>query len=282
MYRTNVYRFFGALTCALLPFSCQQTGKTEKETGDTTRNETVENTVKTVRRHVKYSGAFYQITNIGSPDIVLTQGPYNIEAEGPEDLIENLNIGIDQYVLTVSMKDEEKIDLTQYKTSGRKLTLYVSCPTVKAIAMCGTGSLRTTGTIQADNLQLGILGAGSIEADTINAVSLSLDVTGDGNTTIRQVTAKNTAQFLLSGQGQTTCDVNAGEEVSVNCNSKCQIDLTGNARQLYMYMSGNANCNINLNADRLTVDATDGNIYLKGKYKNKQINKRGNAKVFQS
>lgn len=282
MCRTNVYRFFGVLMCALLFLSCQQTNKTERGRYDTVEKGNKEGAVKTVRRHVKYSGAFYQITNIGSLDIVFTQGPYNIEVEGPENLIDDLSVAIDQYVLTVNMKDEEKIDLTQYKTTNRKLTLYVSCPVIKTIAMCGTGGLHTVGTIQSDNLQLGILGTGSIEADTISAENLSLDVTGDGNANISHVTTKNTAKFLLSGHGHTTCNINAKEGVSVDCNSKCQIDLSGNTKQLYIFTSGNATCNINFNADQLTVDATNGNIYIKGNYKTKKLNKRGKANIFQS
>ena len=285
MYRTNVYRFFVVLTCALLSVGCRQTGKAEKETGGSADRETAgktENTVKTVRRHVRYSGAFYQITNIGSLDIVFTQGPYNIEAEGPENLIDDLSVAVDQYVLTVSMKDEEKIDLTQYKSSSGKLTLYVSSPTVKAIAVCGTGGLHVRGTLQTDDLQLGILGEGSIEADSIIAGNLSVVVTGDGNTSIRQVTAKTTAKFLLSGHGSTTCNIDAGEGVSVDCNSKCRVDMNGNTGQLYVFSSGGADCSVNFNADRLTVDATDGTIFVKGRYKTKSLNKRGNSRIFQS
>lgn len=208
MYRTNVYSFLGALTCALLLLSCQQTNKTERGTDNTTKKEETKDVIKTIRQPVKYSGAFYQITNMGSLDIVFTQGPYNIEVEGPEDEIDKLNIGIDQYVLTVNMKNEEKIDLTQYKTTNHKVTLYVSCPIIKTIALCGTGNFHAVGTIQSDGLQLGIIGTGSIDADTINAERLSLDVTGSGNTNLRQVNTKSTTELLLSGEGHTVCNIN--------------------------------------------------------------------------
>ena len=282
MFRTILYNAFEVLTCTLLLVSCQQTtDKTGKQTNGEVKTEDTKKASKTIRQHVKYSGTFYQITNIGSPDIVFTQGPYNIEAEGSEELVNKLSVGVDQNVLTVNMKNEEKIDLTQYKTMNDRLTLYISCPTIKTIAMCGTGGFHAVGTIESDNLQLGILGTGSIEADTINAGDLSFDITGDGDAQLGQATVENNALFTLSGQGHIACSINAGQDVTIDCNSKCQIDFDGKAKQLNLNITDQANCNVDFDADQLLVEAIDGNIFVRGNYKKKIIRNSGNAKVFQ-
>ena len=147
--------------------------------------------------------------------------------------------------------------------------------------MCGTGGFHAVGTIESDNLQLGILGTGSIKADTISTGDLSLDITGDGDAQLGQATVENNAIFTLSGQGHTACSIDAGQDVTVDCNSKCQIDLNGKAKQLNLHITDQANCNVDFDADQLLVEAIDGNIFAKGNYKKKIIHNSGKAKVFQ-
>ncbi len=277
MRTTMQYKYLLAITCAFMLVGCQQSGKSDKVQGNAPV-QAGDKTVNKVRKHVNFSGTFYQITNLGTPDIIYTQGPYNFEVEGAEDLVDELALSIDYNVMTVSLKDEEKIDMNRFNSNKGKLTLYISCPTLKAIATCGTGGIHIKGKLEGDEFQVGCLGTGSIEIDTLNMTNMRYDSMGDGNLSFHFIESES-ANFILSGKGKLEGSIAASGPVILDSNSASHVSLRGKAGRLSLIISGNTECDLNMDADTLDVTAQSGVINITGKFKTKRIDKGLKANV---
>ena len=114
-------RIFFAVFSIVMLVSCNQSGQ-QNTPAKNDANQSENREVEKVRRPISFSGTFYQITNIGSPDIVFTEGDYSIEAEGPSSMVNAVNIDVDCNVLTVSMNNEERITEIAQMLSGSNIT----------------------------------------------------------------------------------------------------------------------------------------------------------------
>lgn len=277
MHTTIQYHLFLAITCAFLLIGCRHSGKS----GSTNENVQVQvgdTIINKVRKPVNFSGTFYQITNLGTTNIIFKQGPYNLEVEGPEGSVDDLAFSIDYNVLTVSMKNEEKIDMNQFNNNKDKLTVYISCPKLQAIAACGTGDIRVEGSLKGDEFHAGCLGTGSIKADTLNVTNLRYDSSGEGNFSFDAINAES-AFFVLSSEGALDGNTTAKGPVIIDSNDNSHISLSGKARKLSLIISGDTKCDLGISADSLDIMAQSGEINLTGQFKTKHIDKTQKAKV---
>ena len=260
--------------------SCNPTGEKTNQLKDKEIQDTT--TVKTniVRKIVNYAGPFYQITNIGSPDIIFQEGDYSIEVEGPENQIDAFNIDIDSYVLTVGLYKEENIDLHQFNRKSPHLKVYVSCPNLKAIATCSTGGFKSVGTIHTDKLIVGCIGSGTIEMDTVITTGFfRYESTGDGDATFHHIQSKGTSMLLLSGNGETKSYFDETTKLTVDANGAGLTTIEGKAQEAELTVLGNCLLKANLDASNLVVSAYKGKVELQGKFGNKKIHQDKNAQI---
>lgn len=270
---------FLTLLSGLLLISCQQTNKNQEQKQKNSLTETIKQSEPVVRKSIPFSGEFYQITNIGSPNIIFTEGDYSIEAEGSESMIKELSTDIDCNVLTVNLNNEEKVELNKFKDIKSNITLYISCPKLQIVAMCNTGSFHSIGTIHTSSMQVGCLGTGGIEMDSIITDIFKYEASGNGNAKFNYIKATGETTFLLSGLGKTSCHLDVTDNLFFDCRNNCKAYINGNVNIANISVNDNSKCHININADKLNVSVINSEVNIKGKIKNKNIQKGHGAKV---
>ena len=272
-------RIFFAVFSIVMLVSCNQSGQ-QNTPAKNDANQSENREVEKVRRPISFSGTFYQITNIGSPDIVFTEGDYSIEAEGPSSMVNAVNIDVDCNVLTVSMNNEERIGTNQFANGPSSVTLYISCPSLQILATCGTGGFRSVGTIHNSDMHVGCLGTGTIELDTVVTTgTFKYESSGDGDALFHHIRADQDCNLLVSGRGNTTADVDIAERLLVENDNSGTVSVSGKAHKAEINILETSDCNADLNADQLDLTALRGNITLKGKYAKKNINQSKKAQV---
>lgn len=272
-------KVFLTIIGVLLLVSCNPSGTNrgpEKERG---ANEPAP-LAKKVRKPLSFSGTFYQITNVGSPNIIFTEGDYSIEAEAPENLFNAINVNVDSNVLTVSVDNEDRLGIDTFGNSRSPITLYISCPSLQLLAICGTGSFQSIGTIHNDNMHVGCLGTGSIDLDTVmTAGSFKYESSDDGNAIFRHIQSAQECNLLVSGTGSTTADVDVADRLLVQNDYTGNVSVSGKAKVAEVTLLEESNCVVAFDADRLNLTALRGNVVLKGKYKQKDVHQGKNAKI---
>jgi len=271
-------KVFLTIIGALLLVSCNQSGSNS----NASKNE--ESTPPSmpapkVRKPLNFSGTFYQITSLGTPDIIFTEGDYSIEAEGPENVLNVIKVNVDSNVLTVSIENEESLGLDRFNGSS-PVTLYVSCPSLQLLATCGTGNFKSIGTIHNEEMHIGCLGTGTIELDTVVTTgTFKYESSGDGNAVFAHVRTAQDCRLMLSGAGNITADVDVAGQLLIQNEYTGNVSVSGKAKTADVTLLEDCNCVAAFDADQLNLSAIRGNVVLKGKYAHKDVHQGKNAKV---
>jgi len=272
-------RVFLAIIGILMLASCNQSGPTSQSAKDETKPTEVREPER-IRKHITFSGTFYQITHLGSLDIVFTEGDYSIEAEGAENMLNSLHIDIDSNVLTVSIENEESLGINSFVNSSSPVTLYISCPSLQTLAVCSTGSFKSVGPIHTTDMELGILDTGCIELDTVFTTgSFNYESSGSGNAIFHHIRTQHDCSLMPSGGGDITADVDVADKLLIQNENTGNILVSGKAHQAELVILEESNCVAQFDADQLKLTALMGNVTLKGKYSHKEIHQGKNAKV---
>ena len=80
-----------------------------------------------IKKRISIPFDFSYITNLGSVDIIYTQGNYSIEVEGDSATIDYLNAEFDSNILTVNLQTDNNTDINLYGNSNN-IKMYVSAP----------------------------------------------------------------------------------------------------------------------------------------------------------
>ena len=82
-----------------------------------------------IKKRISIPFDFSYITNLGSVDIIYTQGNYSIEVEGDSATIDYLNAEFDSNILTVNLQTDNNTDINLYGNSNN-IKMYVSYLTI--------------------------------------------------------------------------------------------------------------------------------------------------------
>lgn len=184
-------QLFYLLFCTAVLLSC--TGKNGKTTGDVPQK-SVDSVIQCA---VPVSGEFYQITNTCCANIVFTPGPCSINYKGPERLFSSLKINNDNGVLYISMG--ETSDLSNGKAD---ISLQISCPSLRSLAVCGSGSFSASGCITAQDMNFGNLGTGNIHIDSISCDNMKYELRTAALADIGYIDCRNELSIISLAGGQ--------------------------------------------------------------------------------
>ena len=160
-------------------------------------------------------------------NIIYTQSSkVSIQAEGDKELIDNLRVNEKNGVLKVT--HVLKINIKNKK----KLTLYISSPTIVSIDSDGVGNWVMKGKVKADNLKIEFDGIGNFEALDLESNKIKVDYEGVGNLSLG-----GSANFLViesEGVGSVNAEnmraknaiIKSSGVGSVKCYASESIDLT--------------------------------------------------------
>ena len=250
----------------------ENTGKTEKVSTSTPTSGIIreERTVP--------SDGFYQVTLVGSPDVVFTQGPYSIVVEGHPDIISSVVTEIDSKSLQINIEGEHFIERQSFNNASG-VTVYVSCPEIKYIAVCGSGKFKTEGTISGDDMQFGIMGSGGLDIEKIQCKNFDLQASGNGETDIDEIIAEN-ANITSVGGGDTDCSLNVSGNVSIENGGNGETDIKCTSKKLEIYTNSTGDFDLDINCDNFKLTAAGtGKIEMKGMATTKQIHNSLNCKI---
>lgn len=200
----------------------------EQSGDDDTSQEKVKNE-KIVRRQLGTLKDFTHLTNLGSVNIIYTQGDYNMEVEGDSVLLQYLTTSFDSNLLTVSMRTDGNRDINLYGNASN-VTMYLSCPNLKCVSICGNGGFESIGKWSGDDIEVGILSTGTMRLDSIECNTFSMQSTSVSNISITNLKA-NEATVMTRANATIDMDVDA-EELTVLNDGKPTMTLTGRAVNL--------------------------------------------------
>ncbi len=220
---------------------------------------------------------FIQITNIGSVNIVYTQGDYKIEATGDSALIEMVTLTFDSGVLTVGMNGEQLSEIPTPTLNS--VTLNISSPELKYLSICSNGGFRSTGTIETPNFIAGNLGSGEMILDSIICEQFKYENNHGGSTTINYVDCNN-AIYSAFGTSNNNITLNASERVDILSRANSTVDAYVKAEDIIITSNNESKGTYTLQGKSLKVITTDfAENTLNGTIKTKNIKNSIGSKI---
>ena len=212
----------------LLLGACRRTGtENEAKTNNQSTEKTETRVQNIIKKRLSTHFDFSHITNLGSVDIIFTQGDYAIEVEGDSATLNYLITDFDSNVLTVSLQTDNNTDINKYGNKNN-IKMYISAPTLKCVSVCGNGSFESRGTWRADNIQLGVLSSGNMKIEDVECTTFDLQSSDVGDISISNLHADDATLYALSSAN---IDVNMDVKNLIVINEgKQKMKLTGKAQ----------------------------------------------------
>ena len=224
------YQIITALTAMSMLAACNNSAK--KQTGVAEQEEASQRRRKSeniVRQKLGTLKEFTHITNIGSVNIVYTQGEYSMEVEGDSTMLQYITTSFDSNLLTVSMRTDGNRDFNLYGNTSN-VTMYLSCPDLQCVSICGNGGFESKGKWSGDNIEVGVLDTGELHLDSIECNTFSLQSTSVSLINIANLKANEAAILTRTSA---TIDINVdAEDFTVLNDGKPKITLTGKVTNL--------------------------------------------------
>ena len=196
---------------------CKQTNRNGNESGNQDDN-FVEQTIKIVNKEMPFVGQFYQITNTCCANIVFIPGPSQIIYSGPQHFFSLMKIQNDNGVLYIRMDDEKLVNKTD-----NGITLHISSPSLRTIAVCGSGDFTAQGNIKTEDMNVGNLGSGGIHLDSVSCKCLHYELHANAVADIKYIDCEEELSIVsvygghFYAEGKTTSlliDAEGGGSVS--------------------------------------------------------------------
>lgn len=151
----------------------------------------------------------------GSMKVVLRQGsPQKVEVEGAGEDLAHLETVVSNGRLRINTKKQSGMSWYNYKGS---VTVYVTTPTITALAVSGSGTIKADDAIKTGKLDLGVSGSGSIILSSVTADKISSALSGSG--TIQAAGMAPVQEISVSGSG--------GVQASKLQSKTCSISISG-------------------------------------------------------
>lgn len=119
---------------------------------------------------------------------------YKVEVRAQDEVLRALETSENNGKLVIKYETGEKV----WKHDG--ITVTVSSPELRSLRVSGSGDIRTTGNIQAGDMELDISGSGDITIDQLSAGDIDATVSGSGDIKLLQGSADEES-LRISGSG---------------------------------------------------------------------------------
>ena len=222
-----------------------------------------------VRRSQVCEQPFYQITHIGTFDVFYTEGDYSLEYEGDSTLFPSIVSEFDSGTLTLSRRGENNTDVHQFN-SRSTLKVYVSCPELRLLAACNSGSFRGLGTIHTSDMQVGVMGAGNVTLDSVVCQSLMVQNNDAGNVTIASCRA-GSIDLMSKMSGNISGSYEVEGVAGLTFTGTATNNIFCKAQEVNLLSTGSGTANIEVDCEKMNVQAVgSGTLNLEGKAKEKK------------
>ena len=217
------YKLLIPVAMLLMLGACRNASSNQQEK---TKEVTAAKKQNVIKKHISIPRDFSYLTNLGSVDIIYTQGNYSIDVEGDSALLEYLETTFDSNLLTVSIRMDSNTDINFYG-NPKSVKMYLSCPDLKCVSICGNGSFVSEATWRAEDLQLGVLGTGDMKLGRIECTTFSIQSSDVGAITVSDLQAEDATIYSCSS-AEIEANVNV-ENLTILNDGTQKMKLTGKA-----------------------------------------------------
>ena len=193
-----------------------------------TKQEKNERKQNIMKMPLKMSGDFNQITSLGGIDIIYSQGDYNCTIEGDSVVLSQVKADVESGILTLYVHTDNNPDINYYGTT-QNLKAYICAPYLKCVALCAAGNFSSIGKWTTESLELGVIGTGSFNLDSVECNTFKYEATGEGNATFKHIDSKESIMFTCMSKSDVNADINTDQIIAATQSGK--ITLTGTAKQ---------------------------------------------------
>lgn len=256
---------FTLLFCiSIILISCTKT----KKTSNPTPRPHMDN--KTIKQNIAITDSFYQITNISSAMIDFNIGPLCVIAEGDSSTLSHLSYEFDGGILTISTPIDRNNDYKTYPILSDAV-VHVSCPNLKAVAICSGGGFRSKGLLKTESIQFGGLVGGSIDVDSIECDMFRYDGSGSTTSNFKYVKC-NDCTVCSTGSSSISLCVNSKNASYFDISGSTTIKSTISSPIIKSIIETQGSVSYDIETETLSLRALKGTINLCGHATTPEIN----------
>lgn len=186
-----------------------------------TFTENVQGNGKMIKKELTGLRDFDGVANGIAADIVVTKGDnFKVEYEGDEKLLENLIVEVKNGSLNLRNKKEFGWN---YSKNG-KTVFYVTMPSLKKVALGGSGDFRSNGDFKEDKIEIALGGSGDVKLSGF-ARKQDIAIGGSGDVDLSNMTGES-AEVAIGGSGNVR--VNVSEKLNVAIAGSGDVKYKGN------------------------------------------------------
>ena len=253
------------LITLILLLSC---GKTDTKNIKTETPKTHSENPK-IRQTIAVTDSFFQITNISGAMIDFKKGPLAVIAEGDSSTLSHLSYEFDSGILTISSPIDKSNDIKTYPTQTDAV-VHVSCPSLKAVAICSGGGFRNNGVLKTESIQFGGMVGGSINVDSIVCDLFRYDNSGSTTSNFNNINCKECI-VCSTGNGTISMNINSSVTAYFDISGSTTIKSTICSPEIKSIVDNNATVSYDIETKMLYFRALQGTISLNGHAEEKQI-----------
>ena len=228
----RTYTTLIACAAIILFAACRQTpSEKNAPVKDNASTEAKQPNRNIVKQHIALPSTFTHITNLGSIDIIYTQGDYNIDVEGDSTMLRYLSTTFEGNLFTTTIFTDNNPDINIYGNKSN-VKMYVSCPDLQCVSICGNGGFTSQGRWETTDAQIGVFGTGTLQLDEVLCSSFKLESGDKGPIKIAHLQAEDVSLYARSSANiKVNMDVNRLSVFNVGTSA---MHLTGHAQQTYI------------------------------------------------
>lgn len=146
-------------------------------------------------------GNFQQVELAGHYDVdIRTGAPVSVSAQGPQNVIERLQVDVDGDKLRIRPKNDGGwFHFGRSHFSREAIHIIVTVPTLAGATLAGSGVINVD-KVQGPNFEGTVAGSGKLNLASVDVQSLKLNIAGSGSTKAGQGKAQS-AKYDIAGSG---------------------------------------------------------------------------------
>lgn len=193
---------------------------------------------------------FQKIEVAGPYDLEVRSGPgVAVSAQGPEDLLERLEVEVRNGVLEVRPRREKGGWFRFGGNHGGKVLVRVTVPSLSGASLAGAGDIRID-RVRGESFEGDLAGSGGLAIGQIEVGRLAISIAGAGDVRVQGGTAR-TIDYEIAGSGDIDTRAVRGEQLAVSiagagnvkayATGSADVDIMGSGD---VEISGGAKCRV--------------------------------------
>ncbi len=134
---------------------------------------------------------FTKISLEGADDVIISYGPVQeVSVTGHSNIISRIKTDVSNGTWFMELENGNYGDY--------ELTYYITVPTIEGVSNTGSGNVRVSDPMSADQMEVSLLGSGGFFGFPLAASRCQVDIVGSGNC---EITASNDLDVVIEGSG---------------------------------------------------------------------------------